>query len=204
MMAREWFGSLYSSIVNGCPGRRMHAGSLPAFNTIHESAPSLADDAKIERTCVRYSESVRTVYTVLQETSRLHKNEVALHQPASTKHKTEYRTFTWGEWEQQSKEIALGLISLGLEKGGVVCLLSETRAEFYLADLAVMAAGGISAALYTSYPLEEAAEDSRDHSRPVSVCGESQDAVGSCSYRQRQTARTRGTAQRHGGRNNFP
>jgi len=112
-------------------------------------------NAKIEGTCVRYSESVRTVYTVLQETSRLHKNEVALHQPASTKHKTEYRTFTWGEWEQQSKEIALGLISLGLEKGGVVCLLSETRAEFYLADLAVMAAGGISAALYTSYPLEE-------------------------------------------------
>ena len=66
-----------------------------------------------------------------------------------------YRTFTWTEWEQQSKEIALGLVSMGLTKGSVVCLLSETRAEFYLADLGVMAAGGISAALYTSYPLEE-------------------------------------------------
>jgi long-chain acyl-CoA synthetase len=102
-----------------------------------------------------YSESVRTVYTVLQETSRLHTNEVALHQPTGSKGKAGYRTFTWAEWEKQSKEIALGLVALGLEKGGVVCLLSETRAEFYLADLAVMAAGGISAALYTSYPLPE-------------------------------------------------
>lgn len=102
-----------------------------------------------------YSESVRTVYTVLQETSRLHTNEVALHQPTGSKGKAGYRTFTWAEWEKQSKEIALGLVSLGLEKGDVVCMLSETRAEFYLADLAVMAAGAISAALYTSYPLPE-------------------------------------------------
>ena len=84
---------------------------------------------------------MRTVYTVLQETTRLHENEIALHQPLTSKDKAGYRTFIWAEWEQQSKEIALGLISMGLTKGGVVCLLSETRAEFYLADLAVMAAG---------------------------------------------------------------
>lgn len=123
-----------------------------------EFSPALTYDTRASLQLLEmalYSESVRTVYTVLQETSRLHTNEVALHQPTGSKGKAGYRTFTWAEWEKQSKEIALGLVALGLEKGGVVCLLSETRAEFYLADLAVMAAGGISAALYTSYPLPE-------------------------------------------------
>src|SRR5947209_12704463 len=34
----------------------------------------------------------------------------------------------------------------------MIALQSETRAEFYLADMAVMSAGAISAALYTSLP----------------------------------------------------
>ena len=98
---------------------------------------------------------MRTVYTVLQETARRYGNAMALHQPLGSKGATGHRTFTWTDWEQQSKEIALGLNTLGLKKGEVVCVLSETRAEFYLVDLGIMAAGGISAALYTSYPLSE-------------------------------------------------
>ena len=38
------------------------------------------------------------------------------------------------------------------EKGDIVALHSETRAEFYLADLGVIANGSIAAALYTSLP----------------------------------------------------
>ena len=49
-------------------------------------------------------------------------------------------------------EIAAGLRSLGIAKGEVVALNSETRLEFYLADLGIMANGSIAAALYPSYP----------------------------------------------------
>ena len=98
---------------------------------------------------------VRTVYTVLQETAHAYGGAIALHQPTGSKSGPEYETYTWTQWERISREIACGLHSLGLAKGGIVCTLSETRAEFYLADLGIMGAGGISAALYTSYPIAE-------------------------------------------------
>jgi long-chain acyl-CoA synthetase len=106
---------------------------------------------------VRYAVSVRTVFTVLEETARRQGNAIALHQPAAAKGGPGYRTYTWTDWLEISREIALGLYSLGLRKGDVACVLSETRAEFYLTDLGIMAAGGVSAALYTSYPMREQA-----------------------------------------------
>jgi long-chain acyl-CoA synthetase len=45
--------------------------------------------------------------------------------------------------------------ALGLTHGELVCILSETRAEFFLVDLGVMASGGISAALYTAIPMPD-------------------------------------------------
>jgi len=98
---------------------------------------------------------VRTVFTVLEETAQRLGNAIALHQPSAVPGASGYRTFTWTDWLQISRELAVGLYSLGLRKGDIVCLLSETRAEFYLADLAIMATGGVSAALYTSYPIQE-------------------------------------------------
>lgn len=98
---------------------------------------------------------MRSVFTVLEETARRHGNALALHQPTGAKDGTGYRTYSWTDWLQISRELALGLYSLGLRKGDIACILSETRAEFYLVDLAIMGIGGISAALYTSYPIRE-------------------------------------------------
>jgi long-chain acyl-CoA synthetase len=98
---------------------------------------------------------VRTVFTVLEETAQRQGNATALSQPTGVKDASGYRTFSWTDWRDISRQLALGLYSLGLRKGDIVCLLSETRAEFYLADLAIMGAGGVSAALYTSYPMAE-------------------------------------------------
>ena len=42
--------------------------------------------------------------------------------------------------------------SLGIAKGDTVALDSETRLEFYLADLGIMTNGSIAAAMYPSYP----------------------------------------------------
>ncbi len=101
----------------------------------------------------------RNVFTVLEETARQYGDAAALHQPTGTKDQRSYRSYSWNEWAQISREIALGLRELGLKKGEFVCVLSETRAEFYLVDLAVMGAGGVSAALYTAYPMPDLARN---------------------------------------------
>jgi long-chain acyl-CoA synthetase len=91
----------------------------------------------------------RTLYRVLEETSRKYGNAPALRQP---KPGGGYRTYSWDQYRQAAEEIAAGLRSLGIGKGAVVALNSETRLEFYLADLGIVTNGSIAAALYPSYP----------------------------------------------------
>ncbi|HEY3936155.1 MAG TPA: long-chain fatty acid--CoA ligase [Bryobacteraceae bacterium] len=97
----------------------------------------------------------RTVFTVLEETARQYGDALALYQPNGSKAGRGYRTYSWNEWLGVSRELALGLRALGLNKGDIVCILSETRAEFYLVDLGIMGAGGVAAALYTAYPMSD-------------------------------------------------
>jgi long-chain acyl-CoA synthetase len=97
----------------------------------------------------------RTVFTVLEETAAQYGEAIALYQPSGSKSARGYRTYSWNEWLTISREIGLGLRALGVQKGEVVCVLCETRAEFYLVDLGIMAAGGMSAALYTAYPMPD-------------------------------------------------
>ena len=96
--------------------------------------------------------NARTIYAVLAEAADSYKDASALHQPLG---KGKYRTYSWAEYHVAVQEIACGLRRLGIGKGDIIALHSETRAEFYLADLGVMANGSIAAALYTSYPLPD-------------------------------------------------
>ncbi len=89
----------------------------------------------------------RTVYNMLAAAADAYGREPALHQPDG---KGGYRTYSWVEYRQVVEELAAGLRALGMKLGDVAALASETRAEFYLADMAIMAAGGIAAAVYTS------------------------------------------------------
>jgi long-chain acyl-CoA synthetase len=98
----------------------------------------------------------RTMYAVLEETAKTFGNAPALHQPTG---KGNYKTYTWLEYKRAAEEIACGLRQLGVGKGDTVALHSETRAEFYLADLGVLANGSIAAALYTTYPFADQAKN---------------------------------------------
>lgn len=104
----------------------------------------------------------RTVFTVLEETASQFGNAIALYQPTGSKENKGYRTYSWNDWLRNSREISLGLRALGLSKGDIVCILSETRVEFYLVDLGIMGAGGVAAALYTAYPMPDLARNVRD------------------------------------------
>jgi long-chain acyl-CoA synthetase len=91
---------------------------------------------------------------VLEETAAAHPESIALRQPLGG---GKYRTWTWREMRDAVRHIALGLRETGVKHGDIVALQSETRAEFYLADLGVMSAGAIAAALYTSLPYSDQA-----------------------------------------------
>jgi len=95
---------------------------------------------------------LRTVYTVLDEAAAKFGGAPALHQPYSSAGKTRYRAYSWVDYRDAAREIACGLRRLGAVRGDIVALDSQTRAEFYLADIGIMAAGCVSAALYTSLP----------------------------------------------------
>src|SRR6201991_4088730 len=55
-----------------------------------------------------------------------------------------WTVMTWGEAAARVKSLARGLIGLGIQPGDRVALISENRPEWLIADLAIMAAGGIT------------------------------------------------------------
>ncbi|MFN0169901.1 MAG: AMP-dependent synthetase/ligase [Bryobacteraceae bacterium] len=97
----------------------------------------------------------RTVYQVLGETVGRYGPREALFQPYPEGGRRKYRTWTWAEVQRAAEEIAAGLRTLGVAKGDIVALNSETRAEFYLADLGILTNGSVAAALYSSYPVPD-------------------------------------------------
>jgi long-chain acyl-CoA synthetase len=94
----------------------------------------------------------RTIYSVLEAAAQTYGTAPALHQPIGH---GKYRTYSWVDYRQAVVEIACGLRRLGIGKGDIVAIYAETRAEFCLVDIGVMANGSIAAALYTSYPLPD-------------------------------------------------
>ncbi len=99
--------------------------------------------------------SPRTVYGALALAAAKYGHLPALHQPVTDNGVRRYHTYSWTDYCAAVEEIAAGLRQLGLRKGDVIALNSETRAEFYLADIGVMAAGCISAAMYPTYPVPD-------------------------------------------------
>jgi long-chain acyl-CoA synthetase len=91
----------------------------------------------------------RTLYQVLEESARAYGDAPALRQPAPD---GSYTVYSWNQYKAAAEEIAAGLRALGIGKGDVVALNSETRLEFYLADLGIVTNGSIAAAMYPSYP----------------------------------------------------
>src|SRR6266536_2227701 len=106
----------------------------------------------------------RTLYQVLRETARTHGGEPALYEPLTRGGERAWKSWSWNEYQCAAEEIAAGLRSLGIGKGEVVALHSETRLEFYLADLGILTNGSIAAALYPSYP-------PRDIVKTLATCG---------------------------------
>jgi long-chain acyl-CoA synthetase len=96
--------------------------------------------------------SSATIFNLLEDAAERYGDAPALHQPRTVGGTRNLLTYSWNDYRRAAEEIAAGLRSMGLQKGDVVALNSETRLEFYICDLGIIANGSISAALYPSYP----------------------------------------------------
>lgn len=63
-----------------------------------------------------------------------------------------YRSISWGRFNTIVMEVAYGLIELGLRKGDKVAILSDTRYEWAVCDIAVLSTGGIVVPIYPTLP----------------------------------------------------
>jgi long-chain acyl-CoA synthetase len=67
----------------------------------------------------------------------------------------EWQALTWAQTERQVRALARAMVKLGLARGDRVGLIAENRPEWVIADLAIMAAGGISVPTYTTNTAED-------------------------------------------------
>ena len=66
-----------------------------------------------------------------------------------------WQRYTWHDYYQKVKHFSLGLISLGLEKGDVVCIIGDNEPQWFWGEFAVQAAGGIATGIFVdSIPSE--------------------------------------------------
>ena len=61
-----------------------------------------------------------------------------------------YRPWSWRQVEQQVRALRRALLAQSLRRGDRVLLVAENRPEWAIADLAIMAAGGVTVPAYTT------------------------------------------------------
>jgi long-chain acyl-CoA synthetase len=66
-----------------------------------------------------------------------------------------WQEYTWADSYTQVKGLALGLMSLGLQRGDKVAIIGENDPEFYWAEIAVWSAGGTTIAIFTDANAQE-------------------------------------------------
>jgi len=60
-----------------------------------------------------------------------------------------WQEYTWDESYDHVKHFALGMVALGLQRGEKIAIIGENDPEFYWAELAIWAVGGITTAMFT-------------------------------------------------------
>jgi long-chain acyl-CoA synthetase len=82
----------------------------------------------------------------------------------------EWTELSYEELGKAAREIAAGLIELGVEKGDTVAIFSDTRAEWTLADLGTILAAATVVPIYQTASAEEANHVLKDSEAKVVFC----------------------------------
>jgi long-subunit acyl-CoA synthetase (AMP-forming) len=92
-----------------------------------------------------------TVFEVFESTARAHAPRPAMRR----KRGQTWEPITWEEYRRSVRQAARGLAALGVGSGSGVTIMGFTRPEWYVANLAAMAAGGLPAGVYTTSTPEQ-------------------------------------------------
>jgi long-subunit acyl-CoA synthetase (AMP-forming) len=92
-----------------------------------------------------------TVFEVFEATARAHADRPAMR----WKRAGIWEPITWAEYRAAVRQAARGLAALGVAPGAGVAIMGFSRPEWYVADIATMAAGGLPAGVYTTNTPEQ-------------------------------------------------
>ncbi|HEV8238361.1 MAG TPA: AMP-binding protein [Thermoanaerobaculia bacterium] len=93
----------------------------------------------------------QTVIEVLEETARRQGSRPAL----KVKRGGEWRSTSWTDYAAEVRRVAKGLVAVGLQPGQGVVIMGYNRPEWFIADLAAIAAGGVPTGIYTTSTPEQ-------------------------------------------------
>jgi long-chain acyl-CoA synthetase len=82
-----------------------------------------------------------------------------------------WRGLTWGQLGERVRAIGGGLVASGIEPGDRVALMSSTRVEWTLADLAIIAAGAVTVPIYETSSAEQCAWILQDSGAKAVIAG---------------------------------
>ena len=87
-----------------------------------------------------------------------------------------WQSYTWAQYFERSRRIALGLASLGFARGDKTAIVGDNRPELYWAALATQALGGVPVPLYQD-SIEKELSYIVDHAEARFVVAEDQEQV---------------------------
>ena len=93
----------------------------------------------------------RTVFDVLEETTRRHGDRTAL----TWKDGGTWKSRTWREYRDVAVRVGRALLALGVQKGQGVAILGYNAPEWVLADVGAILAGAWPAGIYTTSTAEQ-------------------------------------------------
>jgi len=92
-----------------------------------------------------------TVLEVFETTARAYADRAAM----ARKREGVWRTTTWREYRDEVRRAARALVALGVEPGAGVAIMGFNRPEWFVANQAAIAAGGLPAGIYTTTTVEQ-------------------------------------------------
>jgi long-chain acyl-CoA synthetase len=87
-----------------------------------------------------------------------------------------WQEYTWQESYQQTRDLCLGLVSMGLKRGDRVCIVGDNDRQHLWVDLAIMSAGGTTVGIFTD-AIPSEMEYVVNHSEAVLVFAKDQEQV---------------------------
>ena len=108
-------------------------------------------EATTATTPIEASTGSKTIADLLALAAQKHAHKVAVREKVDG----EWRDRTYAEVGEIVREIALGLIDLGIEAGERVSILCGTRAEWSYSDFAITSTGAVAVPIYPTNSPEE-------------------------------------------------